>query len=60
MSNARRRTVDDSIGWECVRCPYKHHPAAGCPTPGVWLVLAMCPMCDPKTIRYCSRHGRPA
>lgn len=48
--------VDISATWACARCPYKHAPLAACPSPGVWLVLALCPACNQRTGLYCRTH----
>jgi hypothetical protein len=47
--------VDLSVRWRC-ECRYQHAPAAPCPRPGVWLVLATCRDCLPRHGLYCTRH----
>lgn len=40
-----------------------HEPERAVPAPppapraGVWLVLALCPHCNPRTRAYCGEHG---
>lgn len=49
--------VDVSATWApCLRCPHKHPSHASCPPTGVWLVLALCPACNPTTGLYCRTH----
>lgn len=49
--------VDVSASWtRCPRCPAGHPSHSPCPPVGVWLVLALCHRCNPKTGAYCNRH----
>ena len=39
-------------------CSHKHPAGSPCPiVRGTWLVLSTCWRCQPKTGRYCTRHG---
>ncbi len=41
--------------WKC-GCGQRHRPGSPCPPVGVWLVLAMCRDCAPRSGAYCGRH----
>ncbi len=49
--------VDGSVSWNrCTSCGTTHRTEVPCPPVGVWLVLALCGRCNPKTGLYCTRH----
>lgn len=49
--------VDVSASWPpCRSCPHRHPSHAPCPPSGVWLVLALCPACNPAKELYCRTH----
>lgn len=56
MSPRQFGKVDASTSWACPHCPHRHAPGSWCPPAGVWLVLAICQHCNPKTGVYCETH----
>lgn len=49
--------LDASTGWPQLSCcPHRHPVSAQCPPTGVWLVLALCPACNPAKDLYCRTH----
>jgi hypothetical protein len=49
--------LDGPIAWGD-GCRHNHPAGSPCPVVrGTWLVLSTCWRCQPKTGRYCSRHG---
>lgn len=57
MSPHQFGKADASIGWPKLPCcPYRHPVSVACPPPLVWLVLTLCPACNPTTGLYCRTH----
>jgi hypothetical protein len=52
---ARRDISATDPAWEH-HCGHRHQPGTPCPPSAVWLVLAMCRDCMPRTGAYCRRH----